>query len=318
MTVKRTRPARGETAVAGTLVLCAVVVAFWEVMAQRSRRPWEAFDLTASDFEDFAFESPGWSVVPRAVSASPIEPNIVMYVASRRSGAMTQDHVERSGNSAPAGVSLVLLRLVHGYNMPDCMRIKQYHVDLIADTHGAAELKQKASEFLAAGAGGAPSAQARGRLQFWRLTSSVGDRSIWVTSMLRAGDMLATDRDTCSMPFPRVGIPDDPDWALDGITIESLRRPVAGLRRALRAKWNKSRCDWRVFLGLKQPPWASEEMLTLVSSSSGLRVRPESESRAAVGVLEVHLAFYRSLVRWQRRRSQNDSQAEASSRSDPE
>lgn len=108
--------ARTERLVAAVLIACLLVVGFWEGMAIWSRRPWEPFSLTAADFDDFAPSSGQWEIRRVPVSSDPVEPNILAFAM-----------VPRSGTS---GVP-VLARLVHGYNMRDCMRIKGYKVELI-------------------------------------------------------------------------------------------------------------------------------------------------------------------------------------------
>ena len=302
----RTHPARRESIIAAILVLCTLLVAFWQVMAFRSRRPWVPFTLTAADFASGELAPPGWDVRRRAVSSSPTDPNIIMYEMRRRPSP--DDPPPDAGGRNGYRRDPVLARLVHGYNMPDCMRIKHYGVVLLADTHGSPDDRRRAMPLLGTGEAGRARREGHAletdecRLQFWRLTSSVGDVSIWVTSMLRAGDMLATPRDVRSMPFPRVGIPDDPDWMPEGVTWEGLRHPIVNLRKAMRAKWNNSRCDWRVFLGLKQPPWASDEILTLVSVSAGGSVARETETQVARHVLDAHLLFHRSLIERNRHR----------------
>ena len=47
-----------ERVIAAAIVVCVVIVAFWEIMGRRSMRPLDAFELTASDFDGFAPESP--------------------------------------------------------------------------------------------------------------------------------------------------------------------------------------------------------------------------------------------------------------------
>lgn len=71
----------------------------------------------------------------------------------------------------------------------------------------------------------------------------------------------------------------------------------------MRAKWNNSRCDPLVFLKLKQPPWADEEVLTLVSNSSVSSKQSAVSSGGADeevirGVLEAHNLLYTELIKW--------------------
>jgi hypothetical protein len=127
-------------------------------------------------------------------------------------------------------------------------------------------------------------------VQVWAVTSQAGDRTIWVTSMLRATDFTLTDVDVRDMAFPRVGTPDAQGWESRGLTLSSLRQPVRNLRIFLRAKWNASRCDVLTFLRLRQPAWASDELLTLVSASRGSHI-PEAETADAIRhVVAAHMA----------------------------
>ena len=44
------------------LLICLAVVSFWEIMANRSRRPFRSFDLVAANFGDFRPQLDGWSI----------------------------------------------------------------------------------------------------------------------------------------------------------------------------------------------------------------------------------------------------------------
>ena len=280
-----------------------VLVAFWEIMANRSRDPFRPFTITAEDFRTFSPSSSGWSFKSFPVSCTPSEPNILAFkvVNSGNNASVTGlYHVSRiTYHDTP-----ILVRLVHGYNMADCMRIKGYKVELMGEQrakskaqsaglgtrrNGNTEKRRNGSGSLEPGTqnselatsiqeessgrlpcdartqnpassiqypGFPPQADfRRGRMrqwstppadrsqvlnhiQIWRLTSGSGDVSIWVTSMIRAGDFSLTDVDVRSMPFPRVGVPDDPGWFPRGFTWSSLRHPVKEFGLFMRAKWN--------------------------------------------------------------------------------
>ena len=270
--------------------MCVVVVGFWEIMSNRNRGLSVGFELTSDDLTGFIPQSERWRIRSFPVETTPMEPNIAAFRLFGDGG---------SGHS-------ILVRLVHGYNMCDCMRIKGYTVDLLTDTRSSAvpsPVGQSADEATqSAEEGQSP----RSSLQIWRLTSAGGDVSIWVTTMLWAGGFAATDVDVRSMAFPRIGMPDDPNWMPRGITLRSLRHPIRNIRRVLRAKWNNSRCDILTFLGLKQPAWASEDMLTLVSASEGGSVKPDAEQRIINQTVAAHVFMLGELQKWRR----NDTREE--------
>lgn len=272
-----------EVVVAILLVMCVAVVGFWEFMAGRSREGFDPFQLTAEDFRDFNPVFKDWSVRALEVNSNSVEPNIIAYRLE-------------SKNRRLAGMSGSLVRLVHGYNICDCMRLKKYQVELLHDSR-----QLDTGE----GNGEPPSGNelAPPQLQTWKLTSSTGHVSIWVTSMIRAYDMTETALDTRAMAFPRVNVPDTQGWFPRGFTWRSLRHPIRDSRRFLRSKWNASRCDWLAFLGLRKPAWASEEVLTLVASSHGRSVPYELIDEVIVGVAEAHQAMYQEILRWQASRS---------------
>jgi hypothetical protein len=57
------------------------------------------------------------------------------------------------------------------------------------------------------------------------------------------------------------------------------------------------------FLRLKQPVWASDELLTVVTASYAVVGRPEEEEETARQVLLVHAFFLDQLEQWGRLRS---------------
>jgi hypothetical protein len=116
--------------------------------------------------------------------------------------------------------------------------------------------------------------------------------------MLRDGDFGETVVDTRSMAFPRIGIPDNPGWFPQGLSWRSLKRPIHNGRLFLRAKWNSSRMDVMTFLGLKQPAWASDDMVTLVAQGQPGVARRGREREEAQHILAAHTALYRQLFVW--------------------
>jgi len=270
---------RRQTVIATLLVLCVVIVGFWEIMSNRNRGLSADFELTSDDLHGLIPKSDRWKIQSFPVRTTPMEPNITAFQLG---------DPENSGRSS-------LVRLVHGYNMCDCMRIKGYTVDLKADTRRPTDYSARPSTVTEQSNDGIPD-----HLQIWRVTSAGGDVSIWITTMLRSGDFAATDVDVRAMAFPRIGIPDDPNWMPRGVTLQSFRHPLRNIRMALRAKWNNSRCDVLTFLGLRQPAWASENMLTLVTASKGASVNPNNEKEAVNRAVEAHTFMLGELQRWRK------------------
>lgn len=273
-----------EPAIAVALLSCVVLVAFWEIMANRSRRPFTPFALTSESCAQFSPTSPEWSVQILPIAFDPVEPNILALLVQTRP----------AGAHAP-----VLVRLVHGYNMVDCMRIKGERVELIADTREAAGAGgPPGAPPAAASRAPTPAASLPPGVQLWRLASPTDRISIWATTMLRAGTFAVTGVDTREMAFPRVDIPDNPGWFPQGLTWRSLRHPIANGRLFLRAKWNASRADVLTFLGLRQPAWASEELLTLVATSTDSTVTSAGEDAVASRVVAAHQFVRHELQGW--------------------
>ena len=277
-----------ETLVSALLVFCVVLIALWEIAA--SRHNLHPFSLNAASFEGFEPTSSSWSLRSLPTSPDSMEPNILMYELRSRS-AITPP--------LPPAVP-VIVRLVHGYNMPDCMRIKGYKVELLEDRRYSAsqrDIRRSEKPLPAQNDVGQPTGPG---IQIWRLTSSVGDVSIWVTGMLSAGDFSETETDIRSMAFPRVGIPDDPRWLPKGVTLASLRHPVRNLKLLFRSKWNSSRCDLATFLKLKQPAWASEELLTIVAASqhTGIELSQEQERALTGQTVNAYLFILSELQKW--------------------
>lgn len=286
------RRARREARIAALLLGCVAIVVFWEVMASRSQRPFAPFALTASSFATFSPPAAAYTVRRLDVSPDPVEPNILALLVKRASPSM----------SAP-----VLVRLVHGYNMVDCMRIKGDRVSLLADTREAGSAADGRPRPTSAAGPGTPlvlPTPLAPNLQVWRLSTPANRDSVWVTAMLNAGDFRKTTVDTRDMAFPRVDVPDHPGWFPQGLTWRSLRHPIQNGRLFLRAKWNSSRADLLTFLGLRQPAWASEELLTLVAAPADTYIPAAREAAVARDVLEAHAFVLRELQAWARQREE--------------
>lgn len=245
------------------LVTCVALVGFWETMAHVSSGQREAFELTGEDFRGFRPRRDEWMVrMTVTTSDDDTAPTILAY-------ALTAE-----------GRPWVIARLVHGYNMPDCMRLKQHDVALLSETRDP-------------------------RCQIWSLYArDTEDASIWITSMIRAYDFSGTDMDTRSMPFPRIASVDDPNWAPNGITREGLQHPVRNLTRFFKHRWSSSRNDLATFLRLKKPSWGSSEVLILVvhgfvPDKIALKL-PETERREITrrAVLDAHDFMLAELRDW--------------------
>ncbi len=269
------------------LVLCVIFVTGWMIAAKVAAQPFDELRLKAEDFTGFSPRSNEWSIRLLHVKSSPSEPTVIAYAL--RGCSARKAKIE----TAP-----VLVRIVHGYNMVDCMRIKQYDVQMIADTRSDPPTISPSFPSL-------PSVQTP-PLQIWKLTSAIDESSIWITTMLRSADFAATAVDTRDMAFPRVGTPDDPSWAPTGLKWSSFRHPIRNLRNTLQAKWNASRCDIWTFLRLRQPAWASDEMLTMVTEYRGPSVLPEQEPAVAQYALQAHQFMLREFQAYWRERRQND------------
>ncbi len=258
------------TAVA--LLVCVFLVGFWEIMSSYSNRALDAFKLSNDAFVGFEQSDKSKYIIKSVpVVTTVMEPNVAAFMIKPR---------EQENDS------IVLTRLVHGYNMCDCMKIKGYTVDLLADTRRGHESVTN---------------NLPKQLQIWRLTSSSGGISIWVTSMLRSGDFSALAIDVRSMVFPRVGMEEDPSWVPRGLTWSSLKHPITNTKMMLQAKWNNSRCDIWTFLRLKQPSWASEDMLTLVSAYRGSAFTKEKEPAVMMNVVAAHVAIMNELKIWRKK-----------------
>lgn len=269
------------------LMTCIAIVVVWEVAANRSRRPFSSFTMTSADFAGFLPKVPGWSIEHIAIAADdPSAPNLAAYMVKREDGK---------------GIA-VLVRLVHGYNMHDCMRLKGYKVELMADSveSGKWEVESKAIDQPLTTNYQPPTINHQLRIQTWRLISDIGDRSISCSTMLRAVDFGGTMVDVRDMAFPRIAGVIGPEGEIVGLKASSLSHPVQSLVMLCKVKWNNSRCDLLTFLKLRQPAWASTEYLTFLASSRGVRVTPGDEARVISEVRAAQAVVYAELCRWKR------------------
>ena len=274
------------------LVASALLLAFWLVMADRSTRSSGGYDLTAREVVGFQSTIPGWTVrkVPIDLENS-TDPNILGMALSRK-------------DSLPGQGSRFFVRLVHGYNMPMCMKIKYYTVEKLLD-HGVrpvSDLKLQ-SAFRVGGQtaeGGGINLTTVPPVQLWRLTSSAGTVSLWATTMIRAGDFAVTPEDISSMAFPRVETPEDPNWVPRGLALEDLKHPVASFQRWWHGRWDGARWDVLTFLRLRPPAHGSEELLSYVTRSVVPDVKPENETEVIRDLLNTHVAMLKELQKWRK------------------
>ncbi len=272
--------ARGERLVACMVMLCVGIVAFWMLAARHAARGFSPLRLSDGDFSTFLPVSENWQSRIVYVRSSPIEPTITAYELRP---------VIRAGASVPPGGDTpVLVRIVHGYNMVDCMRIKHFGVDL---------LETNLSDWQAYEAG-LRSAPALPPVQIWRLQEPREPARVWISSMLSAEDFTGTAVDTRDMAFPRVGMPDDPAYRPTGLRWRSFRRPIYNFRMFLRSRWNASRMDLLTFLRLRQPAWASDVLLTIVSEYRGRDAGERTDAEMQRHVQQAHQFFYEELQRF--------------------
>ena len=82
--------------------------------------------------------------------------------------------------------------------------------------------------------------------------------------------------------------------------IKSFRRPIHNLKRTLRARWNNARCDLLTFLKLRRPVYASDEILTLVSTVAIPPANEANPSRIEAELIrrqqEVHAGMVEALM----------------------
>ncbi len=232
------------------LVGVTAVLAVWLVAARHADKGLVHPSADIARFHGFFPRLDDWQTRTVQLATDKLAPNIMAFEFKR------SDPPQR-----------VLIRLVHGYNMVDCMRIKGYRVT----EAGTRDIPHAAANT-------PPSAERQGRTQAWVLVDRSARTSVWVTAMVRATDLAASDIDTRAMAFPRVGQPDDLGWNPTGLRWSSFRHPIANLRQWVRARWNASRCDWRTFLRLKRPAWVSDKYFALVAEGANLDALADIES----------------------------------------
>ena len=276
----------GERAIALLLVVCILIVAFWMLAAWHASRGFAPLRLSDADFAGFMPHSEQWQSRVVYVKSSPIEPTIIAYEL--------RPVIPAGADVIPGEDAPVLVRIVHGYNMVDCMRIKHFGVDLL-DTN------LEDWKVFEAGTGAVPGLPP---MQVWRLREPREPARVWVSSMLSATDFSGTAVDTRDMAFPRIGTPDDPAYRPAGLRWRSFRRPIYNFRMYLRSRWNASRMDVLTFLRLRQPAWASDVLLTMVSEYRGRDAADRSDAEMQRHVKRAHRFVYDELQRFRSTRNQ--------------
>lgn len=278
----------------GLIVLtCAMIVIAWQLAGIMAQRKGDDFSLQADDFDSFELKLDGWQVRQLEIMPTSMEVNLLGY---RLTPVKDFSLTEGTKNTK------VLVRLVHGYNMRDCMRIKGYEVvelttENTKNTEEVSGQEVQGSESLRSlrslrETSSSPSPQ------LWRLTSGSGDASLWLSEILRAGDFSPTGESVTDMPFPRVGVPTDPNWMPKGLTLRSFRHPIRNLKFTMNAKWNGSRCDLLTFLGLRKPAWASEDSLTFLVVWVGQPLQSEDEAAVAALLGDLRSQILPQLQEW--------------------
>jgi hypothetical protein len=270
-----------ERLVAIALLCCVGTVAFWLIASQYASRGFEPLRLGQGDFEGFLPLSDSWQSRLVYVKSTPTEPTITAYEL--------RPVIQGGAPVEPGGDAPVLVRIVHGYNMVDCMRIKHYGVDLLGDN-------LQVWRGYEGGQGQRPVDAPP--VQIWRLREPQAAARVWVSSMLLAADFSGTAVDTRDMAFPRVGTPDEPAYRPTGLRWRSLRHPLRNFRLFLRSRWNASRSDFLTFLRLRQPAWASDVLLTMVSEYRGGDAAERTDAEMQAHVLAAHRFFYGELQRF--------------------
>lgn len=259
---------RRERWMAAAILCGALLVVCWQLAAWHAKRGFDPMRLSPEDFDAFRPDFAGWEVRQVYAKRTATEPTIVAY------------ELRPGRDLAPEGGWRILVRLVHGYNMVDCMRIKYYDVEL---------LDQNLDRW--------PDTEVVMPYQLWRLTHKKRADQVWMSSMLEADGFEGTHVDTRDMAFPRVGTPDDPAYRPTGLSWRSLRHPWRNFRRFIRGQWNASRTDLLTFLRLRRPAWASDVMVTMVSEfrMSGDLAIPEGDQVELL--FRGHGLFYEALQR---------------------
>ncbi len=234
------------------MFFCVALIVAWEAAALIARRGSEPLSVTADDFKGALPRMDGVRVRRLPLGRDPLQPNVAAF--------------RLQPLDAAEGDASYVARLVHGYNVVDCMRIKHFDATLLHDTRECVLTGRADASGLPVG------------VQVWEFSKD-GRRQVWLVAMLGGADLGWSAVDTRTMAFPRVGTPDAASWNPTGLTWSSLRHPIRNLKLFLRAKWNASRCDWLTFLSLRRPAWVTDAYFTLVIEAGHDRSQPLLHAR---------------------------------------
>jgi hypothetical protein len=222
-----------DLAIGAVIIICLVMVVAWETMAVFNVWCAPRYSINAADMAGFVPDSDNWTTRRIAVNADPESGDNIFAMEVCRKAA--SNVVSRP----------VVVRLAHGYNVPECMKLKGCQV--VSDGRISVEV---------AGQGAA--------LESWQMVSANGDRTAWCAVVLRASDFREAGVEVASLAFPRMSRGDDPAWQPGGISWRSLRHPLLNAQKLIIRKWSNARCDLLTFLRLRRPSTPSDTLLTLV------------------------------------------------------
>lgn len=217
-----------------------IIVLLWQVAILLARRSPETAALDPTRFKNFRLQLGAEPTQPVELAFDDAQVNLLVHHALLP--APDPKH-------APARA---IIRLVHGFNVRDCMRIKGYRVTAL--THAATNRS----------------------IELWEMVSPGGETSVWATALIRADDFSLVHKSVTELAFPRVGIPDDQTWEFHGLSRDSLRHPIRNFSNLVREKWNSARADLLTFLKVKPSARPSSSLLTLIVVATPLQQTPFS------------------------------------------
>ena len=101
------------------------------------------------------------------------------------------------------------------------------------------------------------------------------------------------------MAFPRIDIPDDPNWLPRGFTWEDMRHPKKCFVTWFHSKWDGARWDVLAFLKLRQRARTSDELLSYVTIAKDMS-EDTVNTGAVLALLDVHMTVLKQLQEWRK------------------